>query len=58
MRSRCFQRIQASLCIFYEIGFVCARFDPPDDAALYGNGAVADKRPQKNFGSSKRLADQ
>src|SRR5262244_3092156 len=29
------------------------RLDPEDAAALYGNGLVAEGRPQKYFGSSK-----
>jgi hypothetical protein len=33
-------------------GFVCDRFEPPEDAELYGNGAVAESLPQKYFGSS------
>jgi len=34
-------------------GFVGPRFDPDDAAALYGNGEVAEGRPQKYLGSSK-----
>src|SRR5215467_6109066 len=34
-------------------GFVGLRLDPEDEAALYGNGLVAEGRPQKYFGSSK-----
>src|SRR5689334_12782253 len=33
-------------------GFVGLRFEPDDDAALYGDGEVADGRLQKYFGSS------
>src|SRR5215813_9686627 len=33
-------------------GLVGPRFEPDDEAALYGNGEVADGRPQKYFGSS------
>ncbi len=39
-------------------GLVGPRFDPLDDAELYANGAVADGRLQKYFGSAERLADQ
>ena len=34
-------------------GFVGPRFDAPDAVPPYGIGAVADKRPQKYFGSWK-----
>src|SRR5712691_11251069 len=34
-------------------GFVGLKFDPVDAPALYPNGLVADRRPQKYFGSSK-----
>src|ERR1700694_1763059 len=34
-------------------GFVGPWFDPDDAPALYGNGEVAEGRPQKYFGSSK-----
>src|SRR5262252_3912212 len=33
-------------------GLVGLRLDPVDEAALYGNGLVAEGRPQKYFGSS------
>src|SRR5215471_16653009 len=33
-------------------GLVGLRFEPDDDAALSGNGVVADGRPQKYLGSS------
>src|SRR6266513_2066450 len=33
--------------------FVGERFEPDDAPALYGNGLVADGRPQKYFASSK-----
>src|SRR5438270_3254219 len=38
---------------FTSAGLVGLRFDPDDDAPLYGYGDVADGRPQKYFGSSK-----
>src|SRR5262249_48516194 len=34
-------------------GLVGLRLDPEDEAALYGNGLVAEGRPQKYLGSSK-----
>src|SRR5262249_61208075 len=34
-------------------GLVGLRFDPVEEAALLGNGLVADGRPQKYLGSSK-----
>src|SRR5262245_63297214 len=37
---------------FTSAGFVGLRFEPDDDAALFGNGEVAEGRPQKYFGSS------
>src|SRR5215470_13697479 len=37
-------------------GLVGLRFEPEDDAALFGKGEVAEGRGQKYFGSSKGCA--
>src|SRR5207244_12792061 len=37
---------------FTRSGLVGLRFEPADEPALYGNGVVADGRPQKYLGSS------
>ena len=41
------QAYDAALTRFTSSGFVGPRFEPPELAALYGNGDVADGRPQK-----------